>query len=129
MPLGDKINVALREQNCQKIGSERVKLEIILVLFIFSWKLFRSSELVLQNFPNFAISITWSQKLQLPKTRATFLKLGVRLRIYTNPYLAKPQEDNDSRQTPQASQIISLYLDKHTCSIILILYVVEFTNT
>ena len=25
MPLGDKINVALREQNCQKIGSERVK--------------------------------------------------------------------------------------------------------
>ena len=24
MPLGDKINVALREQNCQKIGSERV---------------------------------------------------------------------------------------------------------
>ena len=25
MPLEDKINVALREQNCQKIGSERVK--------------------------------------------------------------------------------------------------------
>ena len=27
MPLAVKINVALREQNCQKIGSERVKLE------------------------------------------------------------------------------------------------------
>ena len=26
MPLAVKINVALREQNCQKIGSERVKL-------------------------------------------------------------------------------------------------------
>ena len=25
MPLAVKINVALREQNCQKIGSERVK--------------------------------------------------------------------------------------------------------
>ena len=25
MPLPDKINVALREQDCQKIGSERVK--------------------------------------------------------------------------------------------------------
>ena len=25
MPLALKINVALREQNCQKIGSERVK--------------------------------------------------------------------------------------------------------
>ena len=25
MPLSVKINVALREQNCQKIGSERVK--------------------------------------------------------------------------------------------------------
>ena len=27
MPLAIKINVALREQNCQKIGSERVKNE------------------------------------------------------------------------------------------------------
>ena len=27
MTLPDKINVALREQNCQKIGSERVKSE------------------------------------------------------------------------------------------------------
>ena len=28
MPLGDKINVARKEQNCQKIGSERVKVRI-----------------------------------------------------------------------------------------------------
>ena len=30
MPLAVKINVALREQNCQKIGSERVKILKIL---------------------------------------------------------------------------------------------------
>ena len=30
MPLAVKINVALREQNCQKIGSERVKVNVIL---------------------------------------------------------------------------------------------------
>ena len=29
MPLAVKINVALREQNCQKIGSERVKSDLI----------------------------------------------------------------------------------------------------
>ena len=28
MPLADKINVALSEQNCQKIGSERVNVYI-----------------------------------------------------------------------------------------------------
>ena len=29
MPLPVKINVALREQNCQKIGSERVKIVML----------------------------------------------------------------------------------------------------
>ena len=32
MPLAVKINVALREQNCQKIGSERVKVLLINVI-------------------------------------------------------------------------------------------------
>ena len=33
MPLAVKINVALREQNCQKIGSERVKQKFSVVKF------------------------------------------------------------------------------------------------
>ena len=32
MPLAVKINVALREQNCQKIGSERVKITFTIIL-------------------------------------------------------------------------------------------------
>ena len=37
MPFTVKINVALREQNCQKIGSERVKEFYYLIKELFNW--------------------------------------------------------------------------------------------